>query len=199
MKAADEKFGVDKDGNVTTEGALKGKTLGIGTNGSEFTVGENGNTKVGGTLDVTGATTLKETLNVTGKATLQDELQVDKKATFGNGTGLQTVIEGGNITAGGMLNSESAKIGHVGIDNTGAITGVTSLTTDALTVTGAFTTGNLTVNGDLTASGAINGKTISINDGGSIAGVNFANGGKLTATTGTIGDVSFAWHVLHTP
>ena len=192
LKAADEKFGVDKDGNVTTEGALKGKTLGIGTNGSEFTVDENGNTNVGGTLDVTGATTLGSTLNVTGKTTLNDELQVDKTATFGSATGSQTVIEGGNIKADGMLTSASAKIGSVGIDNTGAITGVTSLTTNALTVTGAFTTGNLTVNGDLTASGAINGKTISINDGGSIAGVNFETGGKLTATTGTIGGVTFA-------
>ena len=167
--------------NITATGALKGKTLGIGTNGSEFTVDETGNTKVGGTLDVTGATTLK------------DELQVYKKATFGNGTGLQTVIEGGNITAGGMLSSKSAKIGSVGIDNTGAITGVTSLTTVALNVTGEFTTGgNLTVNGDLTANGAINGKTISISYSGSIAGVNFETGGKLTATTGTIGGVSFA-------
>lgn len=192
LKAADEKFGVDKDGNVTTEGALKGKTLGIGTNGSEFTVDENGNTNVGGTLDVTGATTLGSTLNVTGKTTLNDELQVDKTATFGSATGSQTVIEGGNIKADGMLTSASAKIGSVGIDNTGAITGVTSLTTNALTVTGAFTTGNLTVNGDLTASGAINGKTISINDGGSIAGVNFETSGKLTATTGTIGGVTFA-------
>lgn len=192
--------------DITATGALKGQTLGIGgTDNDQFTVEANGNTNVGGTLDVTGATTLKDTLNVkgattlgstldvTGKTTLKDELQVDKKATFGNATGLHTVIEGGNITAGGMLNSGSAKIGSVGIDNTGAITGVTSLTTDALTVTGAFTTGgNLTVNGDLTASGAINGKTISINDGGSIAGVNFETGGKLTATTGTIGDVSFA-------
>lgn len=141
----------------------------------------------------TGNTTVGGTLGVTGKTTLSDELQVNGKATFGSATGSQTVIEGGNITAGGKLTSESAKIGSVGIDNTGAITGVTSLTTKALTVTGAFTTdGNLTVHGDLTASGAINGKTISINDGGSIAGVNFENGGKLTANTGTIGDVSFA-------
>ena len=205
LKAADEKFGVDKDGNVTTEGALKGKTLGIGTNGSEFTVDENGNTTVGGTLDVTGATTLGSTLavkgnttvggtlGVTGKTTLSNDLQVDGKATFGSAVGSQTVIEGGNITAGGKLTSESAKIGSVGIDNTGAITGVTSLTTKALTVTGAFTTdGNLTVHGDLTASGAINGKTISITDGGSIAGVKFATDGNLTATTGKIGGVSFA-------
>lgn len=177
LKAADEKFAVDKDGNVTTTGALN--------------VAKNA--AVGGTLDVTGATTLGSTLNVTGKTTLNDELQVDKKATFGIAAGSQTFIEGGNITAGGKLTSESAKIGSVGIDNTGAITGVTSLTTKALTVTGAFTTdGNLTVHGDLTASGAINGKTISITDGGSIAGVKFATDGNLTATTGKIGGVSFA-------
>lgn len=141
----------------------------------------------------TGNTTVGGTLGVTGKTTLSDELQVDKTATFGTEVGSQTVIEGGNITAGGKLTSESAKIGSVGIDNTGAITGVTSLTTKALTVTGAFTTdGNLTVHGDLTASGAINGKTISITDGGSIAGVKFATDGNLTATTGKIGGVSFA-------
>lgn len=167
--------------------------------------GTTGNTTVGGTLDVTGATTLGSTLavkgnttvggtlGVTGKTTLSNDLQVDGKATFGSAVGSQTVIEGGNITAGGKLTSESAKIGSVGIDNTGAITGVTSLTTKALTVTGAFTTdGNLTVHGDLTASGAINGKTISITDGGSIAGVKFATDGNLTATTGKIGGVSFA-------
>lgn len=205
------------DGDIEGKGALKGKTLGIGTDNDKFTVAENGNTNVGGTLGVTGATTLENTLNVKGattldstlavasnttvggtlgvigKTTLSNELQVDGKATFGNATGSHTVIEGGNITADGKLTSQSAKIGHVGIDNTGEITGVTSLTTNALTVNGGFTTdGPLTVHGDLNASGAINGNTISINNGGSIAGVNFATGGNLTATTGTIGDVSFA-------
>lgn len=179
IKGANGAFGVDKDGNVTTTGDIQGKDITAtgALNGASLDV--TGNAAVGGTLDVTGKTTLK------------NELQVNEKATFGIAAGSQTVIEGGNITAGGMLNSKSAKIGSVGIDNTGAITGVTSLTTDALTVTGAFTTGNLNVNGDLTASGAIHGKTISITDGGSIAGVNFATGGKLTATTGTIGGVSF--------
>ena len=176
IKGANGAFGVDDKGNVTTTGDIQGKDI---TATGALNVAKDA--AVGGTLDVAGKTTLK------------DELQVDKKATFGSAVGSQTVIEGGNITAGGKLTSESAKIGSVGIDNTGAITGVTSLTTKALTVTGAFTTdGNLTVHGDLTASGAINGKTISINDGGSIAGVNFENGGKLTANTGTIGDVSFA-------
>lgn len=222
IKGANGAFGVDDNGNVTTTGDIKGKditasgkltvdsdatvggnlgvtgdttvggdltvtkkikgeSLNIGSTGNEFTVDANGNTAVGGTL------------GVTGKTTLSDELQVDKTATFGTAVGSQTVIEGGNITTGGKLTSKSASIGTVGITDTGVVTGIASLETKALTVTGAFTTGgNLTVNGDLTASGAINGKTISINDGGSIAGVNFETGGKLTATTGTIGDVSFA-------
>lgn len=106
LKAADEKFAVDKDGNVTTTGALN--------------VAKNA--AVGGTLDVIGATTLGSTLDVTGKTTLSNDLQVDGKATFGSATGSQTVIEGGNITAGGKLTSGSATIGSVGIDNTGAIT-----------------------------------------------------------------------------
>lgn len=185
--------GITAAGDVTTTGALKGKTLGIGIDNDKFTVDENGNTTVGGKLDVTGNATVGGTLDVTGKTTLKNELQVDKTATFGTAVGSQTVIEGGNITTGGKLTSKSASIGTVGITDTGVVTGIASLETKALTVTGAFTTGgNLTVNGDLTASGAINGKTISINDGGSIAGVNFETGGKLTATTGTIGDVSFA-------
>lgn len=179
IKGANGKFGVDKDGNVTTEGALKGKTLGIGTNGSEFTVDENGNTNVGGNLGVNGDTTLKGNLAV-AKNIKGESLNI-------GATGSEFTVD----TVGHMT-SKSAKIGSVGITNTGVITGVTSLTTDALHVTGAFTTGNLTVNGDLTANGAINGKTISITNGGSIAGVNFATGGNLTATTGTIGGVSFA-------
>lgn len=138
--------------DITATGALKGQTLGIGTNGSEFTVDANGNTAVGGTLDVTGATTLKDTLNVkgattldstlnvkgattldstlnvAGKTTLKDELQVDKTATFGSAADSQTVINGGEIKADGKLTSKSASIGTVGITDTGVVTGITKLT-----------------------------------------------------------------------
>lgn len=174
IKGANGKFGVDKDGNVTTEGNIQGKDI-----------------TATGALNVAKDATVGGNLGVTGDTTVGGNLTVTKKI---KGESLNIGATGSEFTVDtvGHMTSKSAKIGSVGIDNTGAITGVTSLTTNALTVTGAFTTGNLTVNGDLTASGAINGKTISINDGGSIAGVNFETGGKLTATTGTIGGVTFA-------
>lgn len=175
IKGANGKFGVDKDGNVTTEGNIQGKDI-----------------TATGALNVAKDATVGGNLGVTGDTTVGGDLTVTKKI---KGESLNIGATGSEFTVDtvGHMTSKSAKIGSVGIDNTGAITGVTSLTTNALTVTGAFTTGgNLTVNGDLTANGAINGKTISISDGGSIAGVNFETGGKLTATTGTIGGVSFA-------
>ena len=167
--------------NITANGALKGASLDV-TNDAA----------VGGKLDVTGDTTLKGKLDVTGDATFGGDLTVAKKIT---GQSLNIGATGNEFTVDtvGHMTSKSAQIGLVGITNTGVITGVTSLTTDALHVTGAFTTGsNLTVTGDLNATGAIKGKTISISDGGSIAGVDFATGGNLTATTGTIAGVSFA-------
>lgn len=167
--------------NIKANGALKGASLDVINDAA-----------VGGKLDVTGDTTLKGKLDVTGDATFGGDLTVAKKIT---GQSLNIGATGNEFTVDtvGHMTSKSAQIGLVGINNTGVITGVTSLTTDALHVTGAFTTGgNLTVTGDLNATGAIKGKTISISDGGSIAGVDFATGGNLTATTGTIAGVSFA-------
>lgn len=191
--------GITATGNVTTTGdiqgkdinatgALKGQTLGIGTNGSEFTVDANGNTAVGGTLDVTGATTLKDTLNVkgattldstlnvkgattldstlnvAGKTTLKDELQVDKTATFGSAADSQTVINGGEIKADGKLTSKSASIGTVGITDTGVVTGITKLTAKELDVTDS-----LNIVGDITGS-TLKGKSLEITGNGTITG-----------------------------
>lgn len=202
------------DKGVTVDGVLL-KDKGIDAADGKFTVdGVTGDTTVGGKLDVTGNITgaditasgaLKgSSLNVTNDAAIGGKLDVTGNATVGGDLAVAKNIKGQSLNIGatgneftvdtvGKMTSKSANIGSVGITDTGVITGVTSLTTDALTVTGAFTTGgNLTVTGDLSASGAIKGKTISITDGGSIAGVSFATGGNLTATTGTIAGVSFA-------
>ena len=202
------------DKGVTVDGVLL-KDKGIEAAGGKFSVdGVTGDTTVGGKLDVTGNITgaditasgaLKgSSLNVTNDAAVGGKLDVTGNATVGGDLAVDKNIKGQSLNIGatgteftvdtvGKMTSKSANIGSVGITDTGVITGVTSLTTDALTVTGAFTTGgNLTVTGDLSASGAIKGKTISITDGGSIAGVSFATGGNLTATTGTIAGVSFA-------
>ena len=184
--------GITATGNVTTTGdiqgkdinatgALKGKTLGIGTNGSEFTVDETGNTKVGGTLDVTGATTLKDTLNVkgattlgstlnvAGKTTLRDDLQVDKIATFGIATGANTVIEGDVVKTGRIETSDSqaSKIGGVTLLN-GKVTA-----TD-MTVTGTIDFNNLKVINELTV-----GTNTKITEGTLQLGI--ADDNKLTA------------------
>lgn len=184
--------GITATGNVTTTGdiqgkdinatgALKGQTLGIGTNGSEFTVDANGNAAVGGTLDVTGKTTLK------------NELQVNEKATFGIAIGSQTVINGGDITATGKLTSKSASIGTVGITDTGVVTGITKLTakeldvTDSLNIAGDIAgstlkgnslkiTGDATISGGLAVTGNITGAKI---NGAAITETSF-NGAQIS-------------------
>lgn len=184
--------GITATGNVTTTGdiqgkdinatgALKGQTLGIGTNGSEFTVDANGNAAVGGTLDVTGKTTLK------------NELQVNEKATFGIAIGSQTVINGGDITATGKLTSKSASIGTVGITDTGVVTGITKLTakeldvTDSLNIAGDIAgstlkgnslkiTGDATIGGGLAVTGNITGAKI---NGAAITETSF-NGAQIS-------------------
>ena len=173
--------GITAAGDVTTTGALKGKTLGIGIDNDKFTVDENGNTKVGGTLDVTGATTLKDTLNVkgattlgstlnvAGKTTLRDDLQVDKIATFGIATGANTVIEGDVVKTGRIETSDSqaSKIGGVTLLN-GKVTA-----TD-MTVTGTIDFNNLKVNNELTV-----GTNTKITEGTLQLGI--ADDNKLTA------------------
>lgn len=193
ISAAGGNFTVDgATGNVKTAGDIEGQNIKANGALKGASLDVTNDAAVGGKLDVTGDTTLKGKLEVNGDTTLKGNLAVDKNI---KGQSLNIGATGTEFTVDtvGKMTSKSANIGSVGITDTGVITGVTSLTTDALTVTGAFTTGgNLTVTGDLSASGAIKGKTISITDGGSIAGVSFATGGNLTATTGTIAGVSFA-------
>lgn len=193
ISAAGGNFTVDgASGNVKTAGDIEGQNIKANGALKGASLDVTSDAAVGGKLDVTGDTTLKGKLDVTGDATFGGDLTVAKKIT---GQSLKIGATGNEFTVDtvGHMTSKSAQIGLVGINNTGVITGVTSLTTDALHVTGAFTTGsNLTVTGDLNATGAIKGKTISIYDGGSIAGVSFATGGNLTATTGKIAGVSFA-------
>lgn len=121
------------DGNIEGKGALKGKTLGIGTNGSEFTVDENGNTAVGGTL------------GVTGKTTLSDELQVDKTATFGIAVGSKTVIKGDQVATGRIETdaTQASKIGGVTLHNG-------QITAEGMTINGTIDLENLKVKNELT-------------------------------------------------
>lgn len=187
--------GITATGDVTTTGALKGKTLGIGTNGSEFTVDENGNTTVGGTLDVTGATTLGSALNVTGKttlndelqvngkATLKDELQVDKKATFGIAEGSKTEIEGDVVKTGRI---ETSKTQASNIGGVQLLDG--QITADGMTIKGTIDLNNLMVKNELTVGDFGVNKTGAVTGLKSINGVTVENSGTgLTIGSATIG------------
>lgn len=121
------------DGNIEGKGALKGKTLGIGSTGNEFTVDANGNTTVGGTL------------GVTGKTTLSDELQVDKTATFGTAVGSKTVIKGDQVATGRIETdaTQASKIGGVTLHNG-------QITAEGMTINGTIDLENLKVKNELT-------------------------------------------------
>lgn len=160
--------------NITATGVLKGQTLGIGTNGSEFTVDENGNAAVGGTL------------GVTGKTTLSDELQVDKTVTFGSATGAKTVINGDEVKTGRIetTKTQSSYIGGVTLLNG-------QITADNMTITGTLDMDNLKVNEKLevgtygvTKAGVVTGVT-SIND---VAVSKQGNGLKIGSAT--VGDIN---------
>lgn len=160
--------------NITATGVLKGQTLGIGTNGSKFTVDENGNAAVGGTL------------GVTGKTTLSDELQVDKTATFGIATGAKTVINGDEVKTGRIetTKTQSSYIGGVTLLNG-------QITADNMTIIGTLDMDNLKVNEKLevgtygvTKAGVVTGVT-SIND---VAVSKQGNGLKIGSAT--VGDTN---------
>lgn len=134
-----------KDGGITAAGALKGQTLGIGAGNDKFTVDENGNTNVGGTLGVTGATTLENALDVKGATTLKDKLQVDGIATFGSATGSQTVITGDQVETGRIdtKRNQASNIGGVQLHNG-------QITADSMTIKGNIDLENLKVKNELT-------------------------------------------------
>lgn len=145
--------------NITATGVLKGQTLGIGTNGSEFTVDENGNAAVGGTLGVTGDATVGGTLNVAGDTTLKGNLGVTGNATVGGTLGVT-----GDATFSGNIKGQSLNIGTTGneftVDTVGNVkaNGITTSDTTTNKIGGVTLAGsdinakNLTLTGTLTAA-----------------------------------------------
>lgn len=147
--------GITADGNVTTTGdiqganitatgALKGKTLGIGTNGSEFTVDTDGAVIAAG-----------------GKVSIDK----DGNAQFGDTGANITKIQGKKITTGYIQtdNNIESSIGGVKMQNG-------KITASNMEITGAISLNDLTVNNKLTVgtfgvtkAGVVTGVT-SIND-----------------------------------
>ena len=110
--------------DITAAGALKGKTLGIGATGTEFTVDEDGAVKAAG-----------------GKVTIDK----DGNAQFGDTGANITKIQGNKITTGYIQTDDNieSSIGGVKMQNG-------KITANDMTVTGNIDFNNLTVNNTLT-------------------------------------------------
>lgn len=157
-----------KNGNVnatdiTANGALKGKTLGIGTNGTEFTVNADGEVQAAGG---------KVSIDKTGKA------------TFGYTAGNITTIEGQKITTGSIVATDTTVASN--------ISGVQMLdgkiTASNMEITGAISLNDLTVNNKLTVGAFSVDKNGVVAGVKSINGANVtASGTGLTIGSATVG------------
>lgn len=157
-----------KNGNVnatdiTANGALKGKTLGIGTNGTEFTVNADGEVQAAGG---------KVSIDKTGKA------------TFGYTAGNITTIEGQKITTGSIVATDTTVASN--------ISGVQMLdgkiTASNMEITGAISLNDLTVNNKLIVGAFSVDKNGVVAGVQSINGANVtASGTGLTIGSATVG------------
>lgn len=149
--------------NITANGALKGKTLGIGTNGTEFTVNADGEVQAAGG---------KVSIDKTGKA------------TFGYTAGNITTIEGQKITTGSIVATDTTVASN--------ISGVQMLdgkiTASNMEITGAISLNDLTVNNKLTVGAFSVDKNGVVAGVQSINGANVtASGTGLTIGSATVG------------
>lgn len=112
------------DGDIEGKGALKGKTLGIGTHGTEFTVNADGEVQAAG-----------------GKVTIDK----DGNAQFGDTGSNITKIQGNKITTGYIQTDDNieSSIGGVKMKNG-------QITADSMTINGNIDLNNLKVNDTLT-------------------------------------------------
>lgn len=149
--------------NITATGVLKGQTLGIGTNGTEFTVNADGEVQAAGG---------KVSIDKTGKA------------TFGYTAGNITTIEGQKITTGSIVATDTTVASN--------ISGVQMLdgkiTASNMEITGAISLNDLTVNNKLTVGAFSVDKNGVVAGVQSINGANVtASGTGLTIGSATVG------------
>ncbi|WP_337479646.1 hypothetical protein, partial [Phascolarctobacterium succinatutens] len=209
------------DGNIEGKGALKGKTLGIGTNGSEFTVDENGAVKAAG-----GKVEIDKDGNAQFGAVANNRTTIaGKLATFGENTTTDyTTINGGkldtyNSTVRNDMNVNNFKAKNITSENRITVgdtangvyldaNGTLSLGTETNQNLGKTQLANIN---DTIKSGKVIDATsatignVAINGGdvttatGTITGKTItdgngftANGGKITAKEGQIGNVTIS-------
>lgn len=191
ITAAGDNFTVNGvTGDVTTKGALKGKTLGIGIDNDKFTVNENGAVKAAGgkvEIDNSGKATFGE--NANNRTTIAGKL-----ATFGENTSTDyTTINGGKLNTYDLTVRNDMTVKNFKADN------ITS--NNRITVGEAAREVYLDANGTLSLGVEENKKlertqlaninnTIKANrvieaDSATIGDVEI-KGGNVTTTTGTI-------------
>lgn len=178
------------DGNIEGKGALKGKTLGIGTNGSEFTVDENGAVKAAG-----GKVEIDKDGNAQFGAVANNRTTIaGKLATFGENTTTDyTTINGGELDTYNLTVRNDMTVKNFKADN------ITSK--NRITVGEAANEVYLGANGTLSLGTEANQKLVktqlaNINDtikSGKVIEANSATiggveikGGNVTTATGTI-------------
>lgn len=177
------------DGNIEGKAALKGKTLGIGTNGSEFTVDETGAVKAAG-----GKVEIDKDGNAQFGAVANNRTTIaGKLATFGENTTTDyTTINGGNLDTYDLTVRNDMTVKNFKADN---ITSTNRITVGD-TANGVYLDANGTLSLGVDANQEL-GKTqlANINDtikSGKVIEANYATiggveikGGNVTAT-GTV-------------
>lgn len=212
LSAAGGAFNVDPAGKVTTtgdiegknitaSGALKGKTLGIGATGSEFTVDTVGNVKANGitTSDTTtnkiGGVTLAgsdinaKNLTLTGTLTAAKYNAIDIEATNSIKVGA-TIMTNGKLDLGsnGTVDFGANELNDVQVGNINDViqSGGIVKAADGSVIGGvSFSAKDITGVKDLTATGTVTAATISDGtaslSGGALTGLASVNiGGNTT-------------------
>lgn len=175
------------NGDLTATGALKGKTLGIGTSNTQFVVDDGGNiTTAGGKakfgsdaanvsldagdLTATGAVN-GATMNI-GPGNLQ--VLASGETIFGATAADQTVINKGTITANKALKvNDNNQLTTDGLKADKAV--IDSISIDGAKITSSATSGALTI------------ADVTVNDNGELSGVKAIDGVSVIANNATTG------------
>lgn len=169
--------GHDFDGAKAAIDAKDGKIKGAG---GKFSVDKDGNTTVGGTLDVTGDATLKGKLDVTGDISTNGSVTAKGGLSAANGN---FTVDGttGDTTLKGKLDVTGDTTLKGKLDVTGKATLKDELQVDKKATFGSAAGSQTVINGgDITADGQLNAKSARI---GGVNGVGISDSGVITGVT----------------
>ena len=178
---------IEDSGNLTFDGSTLTVTGDVDASGDlgGATLTVTGNGTVGGTFGATGATTLSSTLDVTGLASLDGGIDVDGAFTVANTSG--NIATNGTLSVTGESTLASATVsdltdGRIVLAGTsGALEDSANLTFDGSTLA---VTGAITASTNITATGTVEGGTLT--DGTLSSSAGTITGGVAATFSGTI-------------